>query len=164
MHLTFFNPKSPDVSGELIGEIEANFREVWRTALPAFEAANASRVALGLKPYMGMQSSLNNALDSQFEATGWGGSGGRYFKGDTWVRVSFRHQMSLGADFFDAMRQSKLEDFNQVVLIYATKQLLKEISPRDGGSLCSFEHATRLMQDFGQIAPEVGVTLVRISN
>jgi hypothetical protein len=70
--------------------------------------------------------------------------------------------MSLGSDFLDAQRQLKLEKYEQVALIYAHQALLKRISPKDGGSLCSFERASLLIHDLEAMSPNLPVWLGRL--
>lgn len=135
---------------------------VWDTAVAQFEASNFVKVHRGNKPSLGMQGQLNDAIDLGFQDQGWSGSDGRYAKGNTWVRVSFRHSMSLGSDFLDAQRQIVLEGFEQVALIYAHQHLLKQISRKDGGSLCSFERAALLLHDVEVISPSLPIWLGRL--
>jgi hypothetical protein len=47
--------------------------------------------------------------------------------------------MGLGSDLLDAVRLSSLEHVEQCVILAAPMDFLKVISPRDAGSLSSFE-------------------------
>ncbi len=137
---------------------------VWDMAASAFEASNLSKVSRNQKPSSGMQAYLTDAIDQGFQSLGWTGDDGRYSKNQTWVRVSFRHAMSLGSDFFDAQKQIKLEKYDQVALVYAHQLLLKRISPKDGGSLCSFERASLFIHDLEFMVPNLPVWLGRLDS
>jgi hypothetical protein len=78
-------------------------------------------------------------LDAQFEAAGWDTNDGRYRKGEAWVRITFRHQMSLGSDFIDAIRLAKKDGVSHLVIAAASREFLEVISPNDAGALISFE-------------------------
>jgi hypothetical protein len=162
MKVDFREPSFEVTPSDEILSIPLSLTGVWETALAQFEASNFVKTSRGSKPSLGVQGQLNDAIDSAFQAQGWSGGEGRYAKGDTWVRVSFRHSMSLGSDFLDAQRQILLEGFEQVALIYAHQQLLKKISPNDGGSLCSFERAALLLHDVESISPSLPIWLGRL--
>lgn len=162
MKIQFRGPSTEISPTPEILEVERCLEGAWETAVAAFQASNLSRVARGKKPSSGMQSYITDAIDEGFESAGWVGEDGRYSKGKTWVRVSFRHAMSLGSDFLDAQRQLKLENFEQVALVYAHHALLKRISPNDGGSLCSFERGALLVHDLEKISPGIPVWLGRL--
>ncbi len=163
MKVDFREPTGSFVQSEEIKSIPLALIGVWETAMAQFEASNYVKVTHGKKPALGIQGQLNDAIDFGFNAQGWSGGDGRYAKGRTWVRVSFRHSMSLGSDFLDAQRQIILEDFEQVALIYAHQHLLKQISQKDGGSLCSFERAALLLYDVETISPSLPIWLGRLS-
>jgi hypothetical protein len=154
-------PRTVQPTAEIL-EVADCLKGAWESASAAFEAANLSRLARGKKPSSGMQAYLTDAIDFGFKSHGWSGSDGRYSKNDTWVRVSFRHAMSLGSDFLDAQRQIQLEDYAQVALVYAHQALLKRISPKDGGSLCSFERAALLVHDVETFSPELPIWIGRL--
>ena len=163
MRVDFREPAGNFSPSEEIKIIPLALAGVWQTAFAQFEASNYAKVSNGKKPALGMQGHLNDAIDFGFHSQGWSGSEGRYAKGNTWARVSFRHSMSLGSDFLDAQRQIRLEGFEQVALIYAHQQLLRQISQKDGGSLCSFERAALLLHDVETIAPTLPIWLGRLS-
>ena len=82
------------------------------------------------------------------------GDEGRFTKGQTWLRITFRHQMSLGSDFYDAIRLPKAEDIKQCVILAADDDFLKVITPRDWRSLCSFSKlSAHLAQMDGSFSP-----------
>lgn len=164
MKIDFRRPATPMAPSREIEQIGTVIHGTWETAAAGFDASNLARLASGKKPSSGLQSFLNDAIDESFLDNGWLGSHGRYSKGDTWVRLSFRHSMSLGSDFFDAQRQHKLENFKHVVLLYAHHELLKRISPKDGGSLCSFERASLVIQDLEVMSQGFPIWLGRIDH
>ena len=67
------------------------------------------------------------------------GEAGYFFKDKTWVRVTFRHQMSLGSDILDAIKVCKKEGIQQAVILAANRRTLKIISPNDAPAIVSFE-------------------------
>ena len=67
------------------------------------------------------------------------GEAGYYFKDKTWVRVTFRHQMSLGSDILDAIKVCKKEGIQQAVILAANRRTLNIISPNDAAAIVSFE-------------------------
>jgi hypothetical protein len=162
MKIQFRSPTTGVTPSPEILEVEHCLEGAWETAVAAFQASNLSRVARGKKPSSGMQSYLTDAIDDGFESAGWVGEDGRYAKNKTWIRVSFRHSMSLGSDFLDAQRQLALEKYEHVAIVYAHQALLKRISPSDGGSLCSFERGALLIHDLEIISPGIHVWLGRL--
>lgn len=87
----------------------------------------------------GMQRYINEIFDSKFKKAGWDGDSGYYFKNKTWIRITFRHQMSLGSDFINALKVCKKEDIELAVIMAADKNTLKIISPNDAGAIISFD-------------------------
>ena len=86
-----------------------------------------------------MQKFINELFDEKFEKAGWDGDSGYYFKNKTWIRITFRHQMSLGSDFINALKVCKKEGIELAVIIAANRETLNIISPNDAGALVSFE-------------------------
>jgi hypothetical protein len=162
MKIDYRQPASGLAPNAEILEVQDCLNGAWDLAAAAFEASNLSKVARGKKPSSGMQAYLTDAIDEGFQSLGWTGEDGRYSKNKSWVRVSFRHSMSLGSDFFDAQKQLKLEKYDQVALVYAHQVLLKRISPKDGGSLCSFERASQLIHDLEIMLPNLPIWLGRL--
>lgn len=58
---------------------------------------------------------------------------------NSWLRVTFRHQMSLGSDILDAIKVCKKEGMEQAIILAANKSTLQLISPNDANALVSFE-------------------------
>jgi len=111
----------------------------WRDAAVGFYAERAARVRRGRSAPKGMQGELNKVIARDFERAGWLGADGRFAKDRTWVRVTFRHQMSLGSDILDAARLCARERYAQVAILAAESGFLRTISPNDCGALVSFE-------------------------
>lgn len=111
----------------------------WRTAATEYVGVRRVRLSQGRREPKGLQSFLNREIESRLCAGGWEGEGGRYRRDGVWLRVTFRHQMSLGSDFLDALRVCRLEDIDTAIICAAPLDLLKVISPNDAGALSSFE-------------------------
>lgn len=86
-----------------------------------------------------MQKVLNKVIEEKFHSAGWDGDSGYYVRNRTWVRVTFRHQMSLGSDIVDAIKVCKKEGIELAVILAANRQTLNVISPNDAGALVSYE-------------------------
>lgn len=128
-----------DPTDELEAALEIIADDVWREAAGDFYAERVAKEALGKKAPKGIQPFLNDVLDRKFEAAGWIVNQGRYTHHRTWVRVTFRHQMSLGSDLIDALRVAKKEDLEQVAILAAGRDFLDIITPNDAAALVSFE-------------------------
>ena len=90
-----------------------------------------------------MQRYLNEVIAKRFTSNGWTGEAGYFFKGKTWVRITFRHQMSLGSDILDAIKVCKKEGMQQAVILAANRRTLDLISPNDAAAIVSFEKLER---------------------
>ena len=115
---------------------------VWRDTAETFYAEVVAAQNTGEKMPQGMQRHLNDAIDRRLVEAGWEGKDGRFVKGDTWLRITFRHQMGLGSDVLDALRVTKLEGIAQCAIVCAPRALLNLISPNDAPALCSAEKLT----------------------
>ena len=90
-----------------------------------------------------MQRYLNEVLIERFTSNGWDGEAGYFYKNKTWIRITFRHQMSLGSDFLDALKVCKLEGMEQALILAANRKTLDLISPNDASAIVSFEKLER---------------------
>lgn len=128
---------------ELTPEAEEAFKvladNVWHDAGVEFYAERDAKIRAGRKAPKGMQKTLNRLIETRLLAKGWSGDSGCFYKGKTWIRITFRHQMSLGSDFIDALRACKKEGMELAIILAAGKDTLKEISPNDAPALVSFE-------------------------
>lgn len=127
---------------------------VWREATNLFLIQRELRRELGKSEPLGVQAFLNDVISQRFFGAGWTGDEGRFSKGQTWVRITFRHQMSLGSDLYDAIRLPRAEDVKQCVILAADDDFLKVITPRDWRSLCSFSKlSAQIAQMDGSFSP-----------
>lgn len=115
------------------------FEGVWADAADDYAAEFMGKRAVGKSTPRGMQRHVNAAVHRRFNELGWEGVDGRYHKGDEWLRVTFRHKMSLGSDLLDAARMYYVEGFKKITLIAATPAFLTTISPADCKVLCSVD-------------------------
>lgn len=124
---------------ELLEACEILGDGTWREAAVGFYAERAARVRRGRSAPKGMQMELNKVVSGRLGDAGWAGADGRYAKEQTWVRVTFRHQMSLGSDILDAARLCAREGYVQAAILAAESGFLRVISPNDHHALVSFE-------------------------
>ncbi len=113
--------------------------DVWKESSVLFAAERETKMLSGKSAPKGMQRYLNEVITKRFSSNGWIGEAGYFFKGKTWVRVTFRHQMSLGSDILDAIKVCKIEKMEQAVILAANRKTLNLISPNDAAALISFE-------------------------
>lgn len=116
---------------------------VWSEASVLFAAERETKMKSGKSAPKGMQRYLNDVLIKRFTSNGWHGEAGYFFKEKTWVRVTFRHQMSLGSDILDAIKVCKKENMEQAVILAANRKTLDLISPNDASAIVSFEKLER---------------------
>lgn len=130
---------APQPTTELQEALDILADGVWSEAAVRFYAERAAKERRGQRAPKGMQAELNRVIAERMDAGGWIGMEGRYSKGRTWVRVTFRHQMSLGSDLIDAMKMCKKERHELAVILAADAQTLRIVSPNDAAALVSFE-------------------------
>ena len=130
---------------------------IWSEAATRFATIRSVQESKGRITTFGIQKYLNEIIDERFPENNWEGKNSRYRKGDTWVRITFRHQMSVGAELFDVIKMTGKENIKQSLLLAASNDFLKVISPRDAGSLTSFE---KLAQEMGYLAGTTEVPLI----
>ena len=128
-----------EANTELAEAIEIISNDVWKEASIRFSAEREEKMRAGKSAPKGMQRYLNEVLAERFIAKGWEGDSGYFYKNKTWVRITFRHQMSLGADILDALKVCKIEGMELAVILAANKNTLTVISPNDANALVSFE-------------------------
>lgn len=134
---------SPWVKTQMTDEtaeaIELLQDDVWKDASVSFAAEREAKMRSGQSAPKGMQRYLNEVITDRFTSNGWIGDAGYFFKGKTWIRVTFRHQMSLGSDILDALKVCKIEGMQQAVILAANRKTLDLISPNDAAAIVSFE-------------------------
>ena len=113
--------------------------DVWKDASIRFSAERELKIRSGKSAPKGMQRYLNEVLNDRFIQKGWEGDAGYFFKNKTWIRITFRHQMSLGSDFLDAIKVCKIEKMETAIILAANRNTLNTISPNDAAALVSFE-------------------------
>lgn len=118
---------------------------VWRESANLFYLESKLSRTKGKSGPLGIQPFLNETINQRLADNSWEGIDGRFSKKRTWIRITFRHQMSLGSDFFDAIRLAKSENFEQCILLAADDEFLRVITPRDWRSLCSFSKMSAQM-------------------
>lgn len=138
---------TPDLTEEAKEAIEIISSDVWRDASIQFYASRDSKSKLGKSAPKGMQRFLNEILVQRFEEKGWEGAAGYFFKGKTWIRITFRHQMSLGSDIIDAIKVCKKEGMVLAMIFAANRQTLNIVSPNDAAALVSFEKLQKEILD-----------------
>lgn len=130
---------SPDLNSEISEAIEIIGDDVWKDASILFSAEREAKMRMGKSAPKGMQRYLNEIFTKRFNANGWDGDSGYFVKNKTWIRITFRHQMSLGADILDALKVHKIEGMDLVVILAADQDTLKIITPNDAPALISYE-------------------------
>ncbi len=130
---------SPELTDEAIEATKILGDNIWRDASIRFFAERDSKMRMGKNAPKGMQKYLNEIINSRFLDKGWDGDSGYYFKKETWIRITFRHQMSLGSDIIDAIKVCKKEGMQLAIILAANRQTLDIISPNDAAALVSFE-------------------------
>ena len=133
----------PDLTEETIEAITLIEDDVWKEASIRFSAERDAKIKSGKSAPKGMQRYLNEVLVERFTSNGWDGDAGYFYKNKTWVRITFRHQMSLGSDFLDALKVCKLEGMEQALILAANRKTLDLISPNDAAAIVSFEKLER---------------------
>lgn len=128
-----------DLTEELKEAIEIIGQDVWKEASIRFSAEREVKLRAGKSAPKGMQRYLNEVLTEHFSEKGWDGDSGYFFKNKTWIRITFRHQMSLGADILDAIKVCKIEGMEVAAILAANKSTLTVVSPNDASALVSFE-------------------------
>ena len=129
-------PTLTDETSEALEIISSN---VWKDASVRFSAERDAKIKAGKSAPKGMQRYLNEILVERFKYHGWDGDSGYFIKEKTWIRVTFRHQMSLGSDILDALKVCKKEGIEQAVILAANRKTLNIISPNDAAAIVSFE-------------------------
>lgn len=130
---------TPSVTEEAFEAIELIQDDIWKEASVSFAAEREAKQRIGKSAPKGMQRYLNEVLEKRFLSKGWLGDSGYFFKESTWIRVTFRHQMSLGSDILDAIKVCKKEKMELAIILAANRRTLDVISPNDAAALVSFE-------------------------
>ena len=148
---------TPDLTSEANEAIKIIGNDVWRDASILFYAARDTKVREGKSAPKGMQRFLNEVLTQRFDEKGWEGDSGYFVKEKTWIRITFRHQMSLGSDFLDALKVCKKEGIELAIILAANRKTLQLISPNDAPALVSFE---KLMNEVMSLDGAMDIPLI----
>jgi len=117
----------------------ASLSVVWREAAIGYYSDRSAKITNLSRSPTGMQGQLNRTIQMKMLDSGWSGGNGRFFKDGTWLRITFRHQMSLGSDLLDAAKVCAKEDCQQVAIFAGEAEWLNLVSPNDSKVLVSFE-------------------------
>ena len=129
----------PKLTSEASEVVDIFGDNLWAEASVEFYAQRDAKLSAGQRAPKGMQGTLNELIQQRFIDAGWHGDSGYFFKRSTWLRVTFRHQMSLGSDIVNALKVCKKEGVELAMIVAADRETLKVISPNDAGALVSFE-------------------------
>ena len=132
-----------ELTQEAIDAIAIIADDIWRDASIEFYAVRAARLSAGKSAPKGMQRFLNEVLIRRFSDNNWFGEAGYFFRNRTWIRITFRHQMSLGSDILDAIKVCKKEGMEIAIILAANRETLKIVSPNDAAAMVSFEKLER---------------------
>ena len=149
MKVQLFAPPwgAPEMTAEGREASELLSDNVWSEASTVFYAERDAKLRLGKRAAKGMQATLNKLLVQKFSSNGWYAEAGYFIKENTWVRVTFRHQMSLGSDIVDAQKVCARSGIKLAMILAADRETLKIISPNDAAALVSFEKLEREILD-----------------
>ncbi len=149
------------VSGEpdqaLLDDISESVSTVWALAAGDFYARHVAAVAREIKPPLGIQPFINDRLDYELPSSGWEGSEGRFTKDNAWLRITFRHAMSLGSDFMDGLLLAYREGIRVAVIAAPSREFARLVTPRDAGAIITYE---RLEEYFSRAHPLFQIPLV----
>lgn len=153
MKVTLFAPPwgSPTMTPEAIEALDIIGDDLWAKASLAFYAKRSAKIASRARAPKGMQRTLNEILVRKFEDCGWDADSGYFMKGDTWIRITFRHQMSLGSDLIDAQKVCARSGVKLAIILAADLQTLRTISPNDAAAIVSFEKLQNAIIDLNGV-------------
>lgn len=133
-------PDFKDLAGVLVDG-------VWSEAARRFHEKRQSQIAAGRPAPKGAQAFINHVIGERLVSAGWAWDRGRASRNQVWVRFSFRHQMSLGSDLWEALQCHITGRFSQVAVIMADEGFLEVITPNDAKALCSFSKLQRSVRE-----------------
>lgn len=146
-----------NVDDSLLGDISSSISDVWRLSATDYYARHTAAVALKKKVPLGMQKSINQNLNFELPRAGWDGKEGRFWKDNVWLRITFRHGMSIGSDFMDGLLLAYREGVKVAVIAAPSLAFAKLVTPNDGASLVTFE---KLEEYFSRAHPLFQIPLV----
>jgi hypothetical protein len=122
-----------------IENIQGDLEDIWQVAARNYVSKYEALRAHGKKPPQGAQAFINSQLESTLSDRGWEGTDGRFVKDGVWLRITFRHQMSLGSDFMDALLLAHREQLKGLVIAAPSLDFAKVITPKDANSITTYE-------------------------
>lgn len=145
-----------------LAEINGLLEGSWAEAASDYAADWRAKALVGRRGPVGVQKYLNAVLDNRFREAGWGAYASTYTTSSIWWRFTFRHQMSAGSNFLEALKVVGRFDFRVAVIAAATREFLEVISPADAASLTSFEKLQAELVDLeGIVSAPVVVAALR---
>jgi hypothetical protein len=147
------------LSKEFLHSLQSDLSGVWKSAATEFYARFVALSAHGKNPPLGMQPVINSQLNEMMVAKGWQGSSGRFIKDNVWLRITFRHQLSLGSDFMDALLVAHREQMQALVIAAPSIEFAQLITPRDFKAITTFDKLETYFnraQDLYQVPLAIG--------
>ncbi len=135
----------------------------WPEVLARFDDLNAERAEQGKKQAKGKQSTINLMFRESFQAKGWEAEKnvfndpGNDLAIDFWKRgigvdVAFNHRSFTGGDLLRLQAAAEVKNIMKIgVYICATDSFVREVSPKDGGSMVIFERTKWYLENFYQV-------------
>lgn len=134
----------PDID---MDTVVSPLRGSWAEAATLYAADRSAKLGAGKRPPIGVQPHLNKVLSERYREAGWDGHGQRFLKEGVWLRVTFRHQMSIGSDILDALKVLAKGHAQVAIIAAATTEFVRVISPNDVNVLTSFEKLVAEVRD-----------------
>lgn len=147
MRVEVYVPEWLEVPAIDLAAVDDILRGVWADAATDYAANWIAQRGARRRGPVGVQKFLNTALDDRFQQAGWTAYASTFTDGPLWFRVTFRHQMSAGSNFLEALKAVKRHGFGVAVIAAATREFLEQISPADAPALTSFEKLRAELED-----------------
>jgi hypothetical protein len=142
-------------------EVEAVVKAIsFDEILTAFNKEVERRSGSGKKAPQGKQSTINSLFREHFRKHGWEAEKNvfddpgqdlliDFWKRDVGIDVAFNHRSFIGGDLLRLQAAAEVKNVIKVgIYICPTKRFAKVVSPKDGGSLVSFERSEWYLKNF----------------
>lgn len=149
LHNAPWHHETPSKESQELLEIFGN--GFWADVSTHFFTEQVAKKSMGKRLDVGMQRTLNKLLVDRFRQYGWNAHVGRFTKADTWVRLNLGNSNTLGADFLEALKESKRNHVQTAILLGIDRLILEIISPSDAGSMVSLGKIKRELFDLDGI-------------
>ncbi|NIM92101.1 MAG: restriction endonuclease [Anaerolineales bacterium] len=146
---------------ELKKEVEGVIRTIeYDTVLKRFEKLNEKRQAEGKKLAIGKQSTINTLFREEFGRNEWEIEKNvfndpdndlviDFWKRNVGIDVAFAHRSFIGGDLLRLQAAAEVKDIIKVgIYICPIKTFAKEVSPRDGSSMVTYERTRWYLDNF----------------